>query len=49
MKYILEVQFSTDDDDPDENELIEEIRHGVEEVISNYSETYKPKVKIREV
>ena len=45
MKYTLEVQFETDDFDPEEGE---DIRHGVEDVIANYSMTDKPKVKIRE-
>lgn len=48
MKYILEVTFETDDLDPEEGELVEDIRHGVEDVIINYSMTDKPKVKIRE-
>lgn len=48
MKYTLEVQFETDDLDPEEGELVEDIRHGIEDVIANYSMTDKPKVKIRE-
>lgn len=48
MKYILEVTFETDDLDSEEGELVEDIRHGVENVITNYSMTDKPKVKIRE-
>ena len=46
MKYILEVQFETDDLDPEESELVEDIRHDVEDVIANYSITDTPKVKI---
>lgn len=48
MKYTLEVQFETDNLDPEEGELVEDIRHGVEDVIANYSMTDKPKVRIRE-
>lgn len=48
MKYVLEVKFETDDLDPEEGELVEDIRHGVEDVIADYSMTYKPNVKIRE-
>lgn len=48
MKYILEVKFETDDFDPEESELVEDIRHDVEDVIANYSMTDNPKVKIRE-
>ncbi len=48
MKYILEVKFETDDLDPEEGELVEDIRHEVEEVIANYSMTSNPKVKFRE-
>lgn len=33
MKYTLEVQFETDDLDPEESELVEDIRHEVEDVI----------------
>ena len=47
MKYTLEVQFETDDLDPEESELVEDIRHEVEDVIVNYSMTSNPKVKIR--
>lgn len=39
MKYTLEVQFETDDLDPEESELVEDIRHEVEDVIVNYSMT----------
>lgn len=49
MKYILEVEFKTDDLDPEESELIEDIRHEVKDAISNYSMTDEPNVKIREV
>lgn len=49
MKYILEVEFKTDGLDPEESELIEDIRHEVKDVISNYSLTDEPNVKIREV
>lgn len=48
MKYTLEVQFETNDLDPEEGELVEDIRHGVEDVITNYSMTDNPKVKIKE-
>lgn len=48
MKYTLQVDFSTDDFDSDEGELVEQIRHGVENVISELSETYEPMVKIWE-
>ena len=48
MKYILEVQFETDDLDPEESELVEDIRHDVEDVIENYYMTDNPKAKIRE-
>ena len=48
MKYILEVQFETDDLDPEESELVEDIRQDVEDVIAIYSMTDNPKVKIRE-
>ena len=49
MKYILEVEFTMDDNADDESELIEQIRSDVQDSISEYSETYKPKVKIREI
>lgn len=48
MKYILEVQFETDDFDQNEGELIEIIRSNVEETIEIYSETFNPNVRIRE-
>ncbi len=48
MKYVLEVKFETDDFDPEEGEIIEDIRHGVEDIIVDYSITDKPNVKIRE-
>lgn len=48
MKYILEVQFETDDLDPEEGELVEDIRHEVKDVIANYSMTENPIIKIRE-
>ncbi len=48
MKYILEVAFKTDDFDPEESELVEDIRNEVKNVIANYSMTENPIVKIRE-
>ena len=48
MKYVLEVKFETDDFDSEESEVVEDIRHEIEDVITNYSLTDKPKVKIRE-
>ena len=40
--------FIIDDCELDSGELIEDIRHGISDVISEYSETYKPEVKITE-
>lgn len=48
MKYVLEVKFETDDFDSEESEVVEDIRHEIEDIITNYSLTDKPKVKIRE-
>lgn len=48
MKYCLQVSFIMDDTNDDQNELIEEIRNEVSDTISNYSDTWKPNIKIWE-
>lgn len=48
MRYCLQVSFIMDDINDDQNELIEEIHKDVSEVVSNYSDTWKPNVKIFE-
>lgn len=48
MKYVLETTFKTDDLDPEEGELIEDIRREIRDVIANYTLTENPTIKIRE-
>ena len=48
MKYCLQVSFIMDDTNDDQNKLIEEIRNEVSDTISNYSDTWKPNIKIWE-
>lgn len=48
MRCTLQVSFNMDDLNPDSEEMIEAIRNEVQDTISNYSETWKPKVKIWE-
>lgn len=48
MKYILEANFETDDFDPEEGELVEDIRREIRDVIANYTLTENPTIKIRE-
>lgn len=48
MKYCLQVSFIMDDTNDDQNELIEEIRNEVFDIIFNYSDTWKPNIKIWE-
>lgn len=48
MRYCLQVSFIMDDTNYDQNELIEEIRNGVSDIISEYSDTWKPNIKIWE-
>lgn len=48
MKYILEVNFETDDFDSEEGELVEDVRKEIRDVIANYTLTENPIIKIRE-
>ena len=48
MRYCLQVSFIMDDVNDDQHELIEEIRKEVSDTISNYSDTWKPNIKIWE-
>lgn len=48
MKYTLQVSFIIYDSNDDQFELIEQIREDISDVISDYSDTWKPNIKIWE-